>query len=179
MRWLGQSRRAFDMLCERALSRYVHGSILAEKQMIQDWIAESRVRLEQARLLVLKAAWLMDTVGNKGAHTEIQAIKIITPGTVEWIMLPCGPSMRKRIRAPRGDRPRSAVSTVVVFTRSLPSRGRIGWAILPSGGEETCGERALPHHGVRRDHLEMNDRTWGASTSGPSAVIVCGKSTTT
>jgi acyl-CoA dehydrogenase len=44
------------------------------------------VRIEQARLLVLKAAWLMDTVGNKGAHTEIQAIKITTPATVEWIL---------------------------------------------------------------------------------------------
>ena len=47
---------------------------------IRDWIAESRVRIEQARLLVLKTAWLMDTVGNKGAHTEIQAIKIADPG---------------------------------------------------------------------------------------------------
>jgi acyl-CoA dehydrogenase len=54
--------------------------------VVQDWIAESRVRLEQARLLVLKAAWLMDTVGNKGAHTEIQAIKITVPSTVEWII---------------------------------------------------------------------------------------------
>ena len=54
--------------------------------MIRDWIAESRVRIEQLRLLVLKTAWLMDTVGNKGAHTEIQAIKIATPATVEWIL---------------------------------------------------------------------------------------------
>jgi alkylation response protein AidB-like acyl-CoA dehydrogenase len=53
---------------------------------VQDWIAESRVRIEQARLLVLKAAWLMDTLGNKGAHTEIQAIKIIVPSTTEWIV---------------------------------------------------------------------------------------------
>jgi acyl-CoA dehydrogenase len=52
----------------------------------RDWIAESRLRLEQLRLLVLKTAWLMDTVGNKGAHTEIQAIKIATPATVQWIL---------------------------------------------------------------------------------------------
>ena len=54
--------------------------------MIRDWIAESRVRIEQLRVLVLKTAWLMDTVGNKGAHTEIQAIKIATPAAVEWIL---------------------------------------------------------------------------------------------
>jgi acyl-CoA dehydrogenase len=53
---------------------------------VRDWIAESRVRIEQLRLLVLKTAWLMDTVGNKGAHTEIQAIKIATPSAVEWIL---------------------------------------------------------------------------------------------
>ncbi|MEK9809130.1 MAG: acyl-CoA dehydrogenase family protein, partial [Candidatus Nanopelagicales bacterium] len=54
--------------------------------VIRTWIAESRLRLEQLRLLVLKTAWLMDTVGNKGARTEIQAIKIATPRTVEWIL---------------------------------------------------------------------------------------------
>ena len=54
--------------------------------MIRDWIAESRVRIEQLRLLVLKTAWLMDTVGNRGAHSEIQAIKIATPPTVQWIL---------------------------------------------------------------------------------------------
>ena len=68
MRWLGQSQRAFDMLCERALSRYTHGSILAEKQMIQDWIAESYAEMQAARLLTLQAAWKMDQVG--GAHSE-------------------------------------------------------------------------------------------------------------
>ncbi len=54
--------------------------------MVGEWIAESRVRIEQARLLVLKTAWLMDTVGNKGAHTEIQAIKIATPLMTEWVL---------------------------------------------------------------------------------------------
>lgn len=54
--------------------------------VIQDWIAECRVRIEQAWLLVLKTAWLMDTVGNKGARTEIQAIKIVTPTMAEWVI---------------------------------------------------------------------------------------------
>ena len=64
MRWIGQSRRAFDMLCERALSRYSHGSLLAEKQMIQDFVAESMIDIETARLLCLNTAWKIDQVGS-------------------------------------------------------------------------------------------------------------------
>jgi alkylation response protein AidB-like acyl-CoA dehydrogenase len=86
MRLIGMGERALELMTRRALDRTAFGRTLADQGVVQDWIAESRVRLEQARLLVLKAAWLMDTVGNKGAHTEIQAIKIITPGTVEWIL---------------------------------------------------------------------------------------------
>ncbi|GAA0507497.1 acyl-CoA dehydrogenase [Paractinoplanes deccanensis] len=86
MRLIGMAERALELMCKRALSRTPFGKPLAEQGVVQDWIAESRVRIEQARLLVLKAAWLMDTVGNKGAHTEIQAIKIIVPSTVEWIV---------------------------------------------------------------------------------------------
>jgi acyl-CoA dehydrogenase len=66
MRWLGQSRRAFDMLCERRLTRYTHGSILAEKQMVQDWIAESYAEMNAARLLTLQAAWKMDQLHAAG-----------------------------------------------------------------------------------------------------------------
>ncbi|GAA2682816.1 acyl-CoA dehydrogenase family protein [Actinoplanes palleronii] len=86
MRLIGMAERALELMCVRALARTPFGKPLAEQGVIQDWIAESRVRIEQARLLVLKAAWLMDTVGNKGAHTEIQSIKIMVPATVEWIL---------------------------------------------------------------------------------------------
>ncbi|GIM95757.1 acyl-CoA dehydrogenase family protein [Paractinoplanes toevensis] len=86
MRLIGMAERALELMCTRALARTPFGKPLAEQGVVQDWIAESRVRIEQARLLVLKAAWLMDTVGNKGAHTEIQSIKIIVPSTTEWII---------------------------------------------------------------------------------------------
>jgi acyl-CoA dehydrogenase len=86
MRQIGAAERALELMCQRALARTAFGKPLAEQGVIQDWIAESRVRIEQARLLVLKTAWLMDTVGNKGAHTEIQAIKIVTPAMAEWVI---------------------------------------------------------------------------------------------
>lgn len=60
MRWIGQSRRAFDMLCDRALPRFIHGSRLADKQMTQNWIAESYAEMRATRLLTLNAAWQMD-----------------------------------------------------------------------------------------------------------------------
>ena len=76
MRWLGQSQRAFDMLCERALSRYTHGSLLAEKQMIQDWIAESYAEMQAARLLTLQAAWKMDQLHAAGRHYSDARVEI-------------------------------------------------------------------------------------------------------
>lgn len=86
MRAIGIGERALEYMIRRAGSRVAFGKELSEQGVVRDWIAESRVRLEQLRLLTLKTAWLMDTVGNKGAHTEIQAIKIATPKTVEWIL---------------------------------------------------------------------------------------------
>jgi acyl-CoA dehydrogenase len=86
MRMIGAAERALELLCRRVTARTAFGSPLATQGVIQDWIAESRVRIESARLLVLKTAWLMDTVGNKGAHTEIQAIKIATPAMAEWVI---------------------------------------------------------------------------------------------
>ena len=86
MRSIGVAERAVELMCARAQERVAFGRPLSDQGVVRDWIAESRVRIEQLRLLVLKTAWLMDTVGNKGAHTEIQAIKIATPLTVQWIL---------------------------------------------------------------------------------------------
>jgi acyl-CoA dehydrogenase len=86
MRLIGAAERALELMCRRVTARTAFGSPLADQGVIQEWIAESRVRIEQARLLVLKTAWLMDTAGNKGAHTEIQAIKIVTPAMAEWVI---------------------------------------------------------------------------------------------
>ncbi|MFC4122554.1 acyl-CoA dehydrogenase family protein [Nonomuraea zeae] len=86
MRLIGMAERAVELMCRRALERTTFGKPVAQQGVVQDWIAESRIKIEQLRLLVLKTAWLMDTVGNQGAHTEIQAIKISTPITVEWIL---------------------------------------------------------------------------------------------
>ena len=75
MRWLGQSRRAFDMLCERAVSRFVHGSLLADKQTVQNWVADSFAEMSAARLMTLHAAWKMDREGASAARVEIAAVK--------------------------------------------------------------------------------------------------------
>jgi acyl-CoA dehydrogenase len=86
MRSIGVAEQAIELMCRRAQARTAFGKPLAEQGVVRSWIAEARVRIEQLRLLVLKTAWLMDTAGNKGAHTEIQAIKIATPEAVEWIL---------------------------------------------------------------------------------------------
>jgi len=75
MRWLGVAQRAFDMLCERALSRYAHGSLLADKQTVQNWIADSAAQMQAARLMTLHAAWKMDTQGAAAARQEVSLIK--------------------------------------------------------------------------------------------------------
>jgi len=86
MRLLGMAERALELMCRRVAGRRAFGGPLADQGVIRDWIAEARVRIEQARLLVLKAAWLMDTVGNRQAHTEIQGIKIVVPAVAEWVV---------------------------------------------------------------------------------------------
>ncbi len=79
MRLIGMAERALEMMCTRAGEREAFGSTLADKGVVREWIADSRIEIEQARLLVLKTAWLMDNVGNKGAAIEISAIKVAVP----------------------------------------------------------------------------------------------------
>jgi acyl-CoA dehydrogenase len=79
MRALGAAERALEAMCARAVSRVTFGQPIAMRGNVQDWIAESRIEIEMARLLTLKAAWMMDTVGNRQARMEIAAIKVAAP----------------------------------------------------------------------------------------------------
>jgi acyl-CoA dehydrogenase len=79
MRTIGAAERALELLCTRAQQRVTFGRPVSERANIQDWIAEARIDIEMIRLLAMKTAWLMDTVGNKGAKTEIAAIKVAAP----------------------------------------------------------------------------------------------------
>jgi acyl-CoA dehydrogenase len=79
MRAIGAAERALELMCTRADERETFGKPVSHNANIRDWIAEARIELEMIRLLVLKTAWLMDTVGNQHARTEIAAIKVATP----------------------------------------------------------------------------------------------------
>jgi acyl-CoA dehydrogenase len=79
MRTLGAAERALELMCRRVVSREAFGKPLAAQGVIQTWVADARMEIDQARLLTLYAAWLMDNVGNKAARTEISAIKVVAP----------------------------------------------------------------------------------------------------
>ena len=79
MRLIGVAERSLELMCERAKSRVAFGKLVAEQGVIRQWIADARVAIDQARLLVLKTAWMMDTTGNKVARKEIAMIKAVVP----------------------------------------------------------------------------------------------------
>jgi acyl-CoA dehydrogenase len=82
MRWLGQSRRAFEMMCERAVSRRAFGSTLGEKGVVREWVADSAAEMQAARLMTLHAAWKIDREGAKNARQEIGMIKYFGAGVL-------------------------------------------------------------------------------------------------
>jgi acyl-CoA dehydrogenase len=86
MRSLGMAERALELMCARAASRSTFGQTIASHGVVQEWIAESRMAINQARLLVLNAAWLIDTVGARGARTEIAAIKVAAPRAASYVL---------------------------------------------------------------------------------------------
>ena len=121
MRAIGAAERALELMCRRADERETFGRPLSTRGNIRDWIAESRIELEMARLLVLKTAWLMDTVGNKRARVEIAAIKVAVPEITLKIVdraiqvhggggvsddFPARGDVRRPAHAPPGRRPR-------------------------------------------------------------------------
>ncbi|MDD2546015.1 MAG: acyl-CoA dehydrogenase family protein [Burkholderiaceae bacterium] len=90
MRLIGLAERALELMCRRASSRVAFGKSVAQQTVTQERIAEARCKIDMARLLTLKAAWLMDTVGNKVARTEIAMIKVVAPSmacqVIDWAM---------------------------------------------------------------------------------------------
>jgi acyl-CoA dehydrogenase len=86
MRLLGMAERALAAICTRTTQRVAFGRPIAEQGVVQDWIAEARIRIEQCRLLILKTAWLMDTVGNRHAQVEISAIKVAAPAVATYVI---------------------------------------------------------------------------------------------
>jgi acyl-CoA dehydrogenase len=90
MRLIGLAERALELMCERATSRVAFGKTIAQQTVTQERIAEARCMIEQARLLVLKAAWMMDVAGNKSAKAEIAMIKVVAPNmacqVIDWAM---------------------------------------------------------------------------------------------
>ncbi len=86
MRSLGVAERALELMCTRTSSRSTFGQQIASHGVVQEWIAESRLAIEQVRLLVLKAAWLIDNVGAKNARTEISAIKVAAPRAASYVV---------------------------------------------------------------------------------------------
>jgi acyl-CoA dehydrogenase len=86
MRAIGFAERALDMMCERALSRVAFGEPLAKRGVVREWIARSRMEIDQIRLLTFRAAWLMDSQGNKAARSDVAAIKVAAMETAHRVV---------------------------------------------------------------------------------------------
>ena len=98
MRLIGIAERSLELMCSRAKARVAFGKPVAEQGVVRQWIAEARLAIDQARLLVLKTAWMMDTVGNKAARREIAMIKAVVPQMALEDNRPCDSGPRRRRR---------------------------------------------------------------------------------
>jgi acyl-CoA dehydrogenase len=86
MRTIGIAERALELMCKRANNRWTHGSLLADKSNIQEWIADSRIEIDSTRLMVMHAAWKMDSVGKREARNEISMIKVMAANMVMRVL---------------------------------------------------------------------------------------------
>jgi acyl-CoA dehydrogenase len=86
MRMIGVAERALELMCKRANTRWTHGSLLADKANIQEWIADSRIEIDATRLMVMHTAWKMDTVGKREARQEIAMIKVMAANMVMRVL---------------------------------------------------------------------------------------------
>jgi acyl-CoA dehydrogenase len=85
MRAIGAAERCLDLMVSRSKDRVTFGKPLADQGVIQEWLANARIRIEQTRLLVLKTAWMIDMMGAKAARTEIAAIKVAAPELLVYV----------------------------------------------------------------------------------------------
>ena len=169
MRALGMAERALDMMIARAGSRVAFGGPISDQGVVQQQIAESRLEIEQARLLVLKAAWLIDNVGAKGARTEIAAIKVAAPRAALERARPGDPDPRRRRGQPElparldvGSRPHAAA-------RRRTRRG----APAHDGAPRTRpgAREALASPGPPAAHSGVGHGRWGLLADGPRGCL--------
>ena len=123
MRLIGLSERALELMVDRVASRVAFGRPLAAQGVIREWIAESRIEIEQARLLVLKAAWIMDTAGNKHAQSEIAAIKVVAARLACRVTDRAIQALRRRGRVRRLPARRDVRRSAHAAARRRPGRG--------------------------------------------------------
>ena len=160
MRWLGQARRAFDMMCERALQREAFGKKLAGHQTVQNWIADSAAEMQAARLMTLHAAWVIDTQGAAAARKEI---------SLDQVLRREGAARRDR---PRHPDPRLARLLVRPAARGdVPARARGADLRRAGRGAPRLGRAADPGrlpgaegHVAARAHTRRGARRRGASS---------------
>lgn len=153
MRLIGMAERALELMCKRVGERFAFGKTLAEQGVIQEWIADSRAEIEQARLLVLKTAWLMETQGHRAAHTEISAIKQVVPA------MACG-VIDRAIQAFGGAGLSDDVPLAGLFAQARLLR-------IADGPDEvhkrSVARQELKRHGIRTESDEAPPMTAGKS----------------